>query len=150
MSPEPGRVLALDLGNVRVGVAVSDPLGLTAQPLETFRRGSPDEDLRQVRRLVASRGVDHVVVGNPLLLSGEAGEQSRQAEQFAQRLREGLDGVTVSLWDERLSSVQAEREMTADNVGRRKRRMAVDAIAAALILQSFLDARRSREEGRPV
>ncbi len=141
-------MLALDLGDVRVGVAISDPLGWTAQPLETFRRGTPAEDLRTIRGLVESHGVRCVVVGNPLLLSGEAGERSLQAAEFARQLREGLAGIEVTLWDERLSTVEAERVLIAGNVRRRKRRQAVDTVAAALILQSYLDAQgRSRGSG---
>jgi len=142
-----GRILALDLGDVRVGVAVSDPLGVTAQPLPTLRRASPDEDVARIGALVESLGVGRVVVGNPLLLSGEVGARSRQASEFAERLRAALPEVSVELWDERLSTVQAERALIEGNVRRRRRKQSVDAVAAVLILQSYLDAHERRERG---
>jgi putative Holliday junction resolvase len=134
---DPGRVLALDLGDSRVGVAVSDPLRITAQPLIPIRAA----DLNQVRELVREHEVGCVVVGDPLLLSGVAGERSRRAREFADRLRRRLPGVAVELWDERLSTVQAERVLTAGHVRRDRRKGVIDSLAAVLILQSYLDAR---------
>lgn len=147
MSAGRGRVLALDLGDIRVGIAVSDPLGVTAQPLETLRRASAEDVLARVGELAGSLGVSHVVVGNPLLLSGEQGSRSREAQGFAERLRQALPGVTVELWDERLTTVQAERILIEGGVRRRRRRKSVDTIAAALILQSYLDARERHGPG---
>jgi putative Holliday junction resolvase len=135
-----GRVLALDLGEVRVGLALSDPLGITAQPLPTLQRTSMKKDLRFLDDLVRERGVVRVVVGLPLMLSGEEGPGAVAAREFAERLDRRLDGVEIELWDERLTSVEAERTMLAADVSRKKRKQSVDAMAAVLILQSYMDA----------
>lgn len=135
-----GRLLALDLGSVRVGVAVSDPLGLTASPSGWFPRRGPVKDVAAVRDLVVEHEAVGVVVGHPLRLTGEAGDTARESEAFAERLRAGGIDVPVILWDERLTTVQAERAMIEGGVRREKRRGAVDAVAAAILLQSYLDA----------
>lgn len=139
MSRPRGRLVALDLGEVRVGVAVSDPLGLTASPAGWFPRRGGARDLESVRRLVAEHEAVGVVVGHPLLLSGVEGDKAKESEAFAERLRAGIE-VPVVLWDERLTTVQAERAMIEGGVRREKRRGAVDAVAAAILLQSYLDA----------
>ena len=142
MTDGPSRVLALDLGDRRIGYAVSDPLGLTAQPAGELESKSPARNVEAVRALVESRDVRCVVVGHPLLLSGEAGERAEQARRFADLLRGALPGIAVELWDERLTTRQAERVLLAGNVRRGRRRQVVDRMAAALLLQSWLDARR--------
>lgn len=136
------RVLALDLGEVRIGLAVSDPLGVTAQPLGFLRRHGEASDALSIRALVEEHGAGRVVVGHPLLLSGDRGSRAEHAERFAERLRSRLPGdVAVVLWDERLTTAEAERILLSDGVRRRRRREVVDAMAAVLILQSWLDAR---------
>jgi putative Holliday junction resolvase len=144
VSDAPGRILALDYGEVRLGLALSDELGLIAQPLETIRRVGPRKDLAAIEQRVREHGVTRVVVGLPLLLSGEEGEAARGARRFAARLEKRLRGVTVSFWDERLTTVEAERTLVTGEVRRRKRRQTVDALAASLILQGYLDARATR------
>jgi len=141
MTVPKGRVLAVDLGDVRVGVAVSDPLGVTAQPLPTIPARIAGGAVGAVAALIGEHGAGEVVVGLPLLMSGEEGERARLARSFARRLSERVPGVVVTLWDERLSSVEAERRMGEGGVRSRDRRGRVDAVAAALILQSYLDAR---------
>jgi putative Holliday junction resolvase len=136
-----GRVLALDLGEVRIGLALSDPLGITANPLEPLMSAGVRKDLERVVGLVGEHGVVTVVVGLPLLLSGEEGQGAAAARRFAARLRERLGDVDVELWDERLTTVQAERTLIAANVKRRKRRQVVDGLAAVLILENYLDSR---------
>jgi putative Holliday junction resolvase len=122
-------------------MACSDPLGLTAQPVGALRRVGPRKDLDAIRKTVDELGVGLVVVGLPLLLSGEEGSQAIAAREFADRLRKRLpSGVEVAFWDERLSSAEVERAMISDNVRRRKRRERVDALAAVVILQGYLDA----------
>lgn len=148
MSDLPGRVLGIDLGTKRIGLALSDPLGITAQPLETLNRVGPRKDLRALEDCVRRNGVTRVVVGLPLLLSGEEGSQAAAAREEAERLRQRLGNVPVVLWDERLTTVQAERAMLEGNVRRRKRKTRVDALAAVLILQGYLDA-GSPETGSP-
>jgi putative Holliday junction resolvase len=138
-----GRTLAVDLGDVRVGLALSDPLGISAQPLESLPRVGPRKDLERIARLVEDAGVSTVVVGLPLLMSGEEGPRALAAREFAERLGRRLRGVGVELWDERLTTVQAERALISSNVRRGKRRSVVDAAAAILILQNWLDARSS-------
>lgn len=139
MNPASGRVLALDLGAVRVGLAISDPLGITAQPLGVIPREGRAKLVLRVRGLIEEHGAARILVGHPLLLSGEAGEKARDAEDIAAALRDAV-GLPVRLWDERLSTRQAERALLEGNVRRERRRGSVDAMAAALILQSFLDA----------
>jgi putative Holliday junction resolvase len=134
-----GRILGLDLGRRRIGVAVSDPSGLLASPEGSIEvRGSP-EGLAEVCDLMERYGVARVVVGHPLLLDGTAGEEARQVEAWAERLRERVS-VPVELWDERLSTVAAERALLEGGMRREKRRLHRDAVAAALMLQSYLDA----------
>jgi putative Holliday junction resolvase len=139
LSGGPGRVLAIDLGTVRVGLALSDPLRITGQPMGRLERRILGKDLRALIDIVTEKDVSTVVLGHPLLMSGAAGERAQDAEKFAERLRAALP-CPVVLWDERLTTVQAERALREGNVDGRKRRQVVDAAAAALLLQSWLDA----------
>lgn len=148
MSESSGRVLALDLGDARVGLAISDPLGVTAQPAGRLECRGRERRLRRLRDLIAERGVVKVVVGRPLLLSGAVGPGAEKARAFADALAEAAPGIAVEMWDERLTTVEVERAMIADNVRRRRRREVVDSLAAVLILQSYLDARAFRGAGR--
>jgi len=141
------RWLGLDLGSKTIGVAISDPSGLVAQPLVTLERQDEARDLTRVAELARSHEVGGIVVGWPRRLDGSAGPEAVAAERFAEALRkEGAWAVT--LWDERLTTVQAERALIAADLSRRRRRQVIDRMAAVLILQSFLDARRAREAPR--
>jgi len=135
---ERGRVLGLDLGDARIGVAISDDGRRLAVPIGTIRTGAP-RDLKSIAELVREHSVALVVLGHPLHLSGEAGERAHHAERFAEALRAILP-VPVALQDERLSTVQAERALREAGVKRRVRRRHVDPSAATVILQSWLDA----------
>ena len=135
------RVIGLDLGEVRIGVAVSDPEGRVAVPSGTILVKGPPADLKTVAALVREHDAEAVVVGHPKSLSGERGGAARHAEGFADGLRMILE-VPVHLQDERLSTVEAERGLRAAGAGGRDRRRAVDQAAAAVILQSWLDGRR--------
>ena len=140
------RFLGLDVGNRRIGVAVSDELGLTAQPvltLERKRTGSDvsRDDLRSLARLARRFSVAGMVVGNPLHLSGELSPQGARTQAFAAQLGE-LTGLTIHLWDERLSSREAHQILYEAGHARQEHRRVVDQVAAALILQSFLDRAR--------
>jgi putative Holliday junction resolvase len=146
-SSAPGRALGLDLGDARIGVAISDPERRLAVPLGTVRTGAP-ADLRAVAALVREHGVTLVVVGHPLRLAGGAGQQARRAEEFAQALR-GVLEVPVVLHDERLSTAEADRRLREAGANGRSRRRAVDRSAAAVILQSYLDAHRGSDHGTP-
>jgi putative Holliday junction resolvase len=133
-----GRVLALDLGDVRIGVAISDPQRRLAVPLGVVRTGAP-ADLKAIRAIVQENDVTLVVVGDPVLLSGERGDRSLKADGFASALRAMLQ-VPVELQDERLSTVEAERALRSAGASGREARRSVDQSAAAVILQSWLDA----------
>ncbi|HEU4366115.1 MAG TPA: Holliday junction resolvase RuvX [Candidatus Krumholzibacteria bacterium] len=131
------RILAIDPGERRVGLAVSDPLGITAQGLPTLDRRRDGDVVGRVRALLAEYDVERIVVGYPLALSGRETEASRLASAMAEELRAAF-GLPVDLWDERLSSAEAERTLR----GARAEKGAVDRLAAVLILQGYLDARR--------
>jgi putative Holliday junction resolvase len=133
-----GRVLGLDLGDARIGVAISDDDRRMAVPLGTIRTGAP-ADVRAIAGLVREHGVTLVVVGHPLLLSGVAGERAHHAERFAAALH-GLLEIPVELHDERLSTAEADRALRTAGASGRERRRAVDRSAATVILQSWLDA----------
>ncbi len=135
------RVLALDLGQKRTGVAVSDPSGTLASPLTTIQRRSPSEDFDAVKALVVEHNVERVVVGVPRSLSGRAGPQARRAEEYARALSQRA-GVPVTTVDERYSTVEAERKLREAGARPSKERERVDAAAAAVILQSYLDSER--------
>jgi len=139
-APERGPVLALDLGDARIGVAVSDPDRRLAVPVGTVRTGAPD-DLKAIASIVRERGVTLIVVGHPLHLSGAAGERAGHAQAFAEALRSFV-GVPVVLHDERLSTKEAERALREAGVTGRARRRVVDRSAAVVILESYLAAAR--------
>src|SRR5688500_3636421 len=135
------RVMALDVGNRRIGVAVSDSLLLTAQGRPTLERTSWAADLRHLQQIVEQDEVHQIVVGQPLHMSGEQSRQSLKIARFADKLQKALR-VPVVLWDERLTSFAAEEHLESMGLKWRERRKHVDRIAAALILQSFLDSRQ--------
>jgi putative Holliday junction resolvase len=143
VSELPGRILGLDLGDARIGLALSDPLGITAQPAGKIDSGGTTANLRRIRAFIAEHQVVEVVVGLPLHLSGESGARAERAREFARRLGSALPGVSVEMWDERLTTAEAERAMISGNVRRRRRREMIDTLSAVLILQSYLDARSS-------
>lgn len=138
MSDVPGRILGLDFGKRRIGLALSDELGVTAQGLPTLRRSNRTEDLTFLSELIHGRQVTRVVVGHPLNMNGSEGAQARQAAQFGRTLAKRC-GVEVTLWDERLTTREAQRVLKNSGVGLRKRQEVVDKLAAVLILQSYLD-----------
>jgi len=133
------RILALDPGTKRIGVALSDELGWTAQPLETFARRSLEADVAHIRDLVERHGVRRVLVGMPIRLDGRLGPEAEGVQQFMAVLERALT-VPVTGWDERLTSKSAEHLLIEANVSRRKRKGAVDRVAAAILLQSYLES----------
>lgn len=135
-----GRVLALDVGDVRIGVAVSDPLGMIAQPLEVYRRVGYGPDCRYVEALCARYEADTVLLGLPLNMDGTAGAQAQKAMAFGEVLQKA--GLHVVYQDERLTTVTAERALLEDNMSRSDRRQTVDKVAAAVILESWLNAQK--------
>ena len=145
--PRPPRYLALDVGSRRIGVAVSDELGLTAQPVLTLeRRRNLREDLRSLARLCRRYDVAGIVVGNPLSLDGETTAQAAKVHAFAAELGE-LSKLPIHLWDERLTSQEAHQILYEAGHARQSHRRLVDQVAATLILQSFLDDQQFRASG---
>lgn len=141
----PPRYLGLDVGNRRIGVAVSDELGLTAQPVLTLeRRRNQREDLRSLARLCRRFDVTAIVVGNPLHLSGEDSPQAIKTRSFAAELAE-LSGLPIHFWDERLTTDEAHQILYEAGHPRQEHKRVVDQVAATLILQSFLDEKQRPE-----
>jgi putative Holliday junction resolvase len=134
----PGRILAVDFGTKRIGLAVSDPLGLTAQGLPTRQRTRTEDDVRHIRALAADLGVELVLVGNPIGQNGEPTAMAKLASGFANKLARRV-ACPVRLWDERLTTAEAFRVLRDSGIGIEKRRQARDRMAAVLLLQSYLD-----------
>jgi len=134
------RILGLDYGDRRIGVALSDAFGWTAQGLETIERKREGDDFRRIEQLVREHDVEAIVVGLPKNMNGTIGPRGDICTAFAEQLRQTLS-LPVHLWDERLTTVAATRALLEADVSRRKRKMAVDKMAAALLLQNYLDAR---------
>jgi len=134
------RILAIDFGMKRMGIAVSDALGITAQGLQTLERTNMEYDLRHIHDLVQEYSAERVVIGNPLGHRGNETGMSQRAAAFAEKLRRRLD-CPVELWDERLTSVEANRMLRDSGMSIEKRRRAVDRVAVTLLLQGYLDRR---------
>lgn len=135
-----GRILALDLGKKRIGLAMSDQLGITAQGLPTLQRTNIREDLDALARLIGQHGVTLLLVGNPLHMSGKEGRQTEYTREFADRLQKKT-GLEVRFWDERLTTVEAQRVLRESGISIEKRARAVDRLAAVILLESYLDRR---------
>jgi len=138
-----GRLLGIDPGTRRIGVALSDPSGSIASPYSTIEARDEDADVQAIAAVAAENDVEEIVVGYPKKMDGTPGPAAEAASSLADRLRDRT-GIAVTLWDERLSSVQADRAMLGQGEKRRTRREATDRVAAAIVLQSYLDAKRSR------
>jgi putative holliday junction resolvase len=136
-----GRVLALDLGKRRIGLALSDELGITAQGLETLERSNIREDLARLAQLASEKNVALILMGNPLHMSGHEGRQAEYARDFGERLREAT-GLPIEYRDERLTTVEAQRVLRQSGISIQKRAKAVDRLAAVILLESYLDSRR--------
>jgi len=145
MSELPGRLLALDVGDRRVGVAVSDLTGRLARPLTIIVRRSKREDFSKIARLVEEQKATGLVVGFPLNMDDSVGPQARRVQRYAAALEKAVP-VPVVLWDERLSSEEAAERLRAAAGKRRRRRKYLDDAAAAVILQEYLDAQGNRQE----
>ena len=133
------RILALDVGKRKIGIAISDALGITAQPLETLIRKNKDADFEQIKKIVGDMNASKIIVGLPLNMNGTAGHQAKETYGFAEELKERLK-IQVQLWDERLSTIEANRVLLQADMSRKKRKKLDDKIAAQLILQSYLNA----------
>lgn len=133
--------MGLDLGDKTIGVAVSDPMGWTAQGIEVIRRqGSIDVEIRRLRELITEYGVELILLGLPKNMNGTVGDQGQKTIQYAGQLEKSL-GLPVQLWDERLSTAAAGRALLEADMSRAKRKKVIDKVAAAVILQGYLDYR---------
>ena len=139
--PREVRILALDVGEKRIGLAVSDPLGITAQGLEVLTRRDPETDLARLIEVARQWGVQEIVLGLPRHMDGRPGKAVPEILELGRRLKEAL-GVKVATLDERLTTAEAERVLLQADLSRRRRRQVVDRLAAVLILQGYLDQRR--------
>lgn len=132
-----GRLLALDVGKKRIGLAVTDELGITAQGIETFQRTRIREDLDRLKQIATQWNVSGLLVGQPLHMSGSESAQSLYTREFAERLQRHLD-LPLVFWDERLTSAEAERLLRAGGASLDQRKQSVDRMAAVLLLESYL------------
>ncbi|MBP1930468.1 Holliday junction resolvase RuvX [Ammoniphilus resinae] len=135
------RIMGLDLGDKTIGVAVSDELGWTAQGVETIKRETLTKDFERLKQLVVEYNVEEIVVGLPKNMNGTIGPRGELSRSFAEKARETL-GLPVILWDERLTTVAAEKMLVAADVSRKKRKQVIDKMAAVMILKGYLDARK--------
>ncbi len=134
------RILALDVGSKRIGIAISDPLGITAQGLETLQRQNKRLDFAQLEQVIRQHRVSEIVIGLPLRMTGGEGIQAEKMQVFAVQIRQRFR-LPVHLWDERLTSAQANRLLRETDMSIKRRGEVVDQMAAVLILQSWMDAR---------
>ena len=139
MTPAKPRILALDLGKKRIGLAISDPLGITAQGLPNLVRINKRTDLAALGELARERQIGLILMGNPINMRGTEGRQSGWVREFAAVLGRST-GLPVKLWDERLTSVEAGRVLRSSGIGIAKRAAAVDRLSAVILLQSYLDS----------
>ncbi|HUV03736.1 MAG TPA: Holliday junction resolvase RuvX [Armatimonadota bacterium] len=140
------RIMGLDVGDKTIGVAVSDELGITANPVTVIQRtASLKKDIGEVRRIAEAGGVERIVVGMPLMLDGTMGIQAEKVAGFVEALRRRVR-IPVDVWDERLTTVEVERVLVEMDQSRAKRRKVIDKLAAAVILKSYLD-RQSAKAG---
>ena len=145
------RIMGLDFGDRSIGIALSDEAGLIASPRDTLRRSSLEKDLGWLTELAREEGVEEILVGMPLSLDGSEGPQAKKVTAFIDALQQ-YSGLHVLPWDERLTTVAAERALIEGNVSRARRRKIIDQVAAAVMLQGYLDYRslsRDRHENSP-
>jgi len=132
------RIMALDVGSRTIGIACSDALLMTAQGIETIRRTSLENDFKRLSELITEYEVHELVVGMPKNMNGTKGERAEKTEEFVGKMKEVID-LPITFWDERLSTVMAERQLIAADVSRKKRKDVIDKMAAVVILQGYLD-----------
>lgn len=135
------RIMGLDVGDKTIGIAISDELGWTAQGLEVLRRTNLKQDLNRLKELVNQYEIKSIVVGLPKNMNGTIGPRGEICKEFANKIKEKITIADVILWDERLSTVSAERALLEADVSRKKRKKVIDKMAAAIILQNFLDSK---------
>lgn len=134
------RIIALDVGDKTIGIAVSDQLGLTAQGVEVIRRTSPENDFKRLTELVQNYEAETILIGLPKNMNGTIGVRGEIVQQFTEKVKVTFPGCKIILWDERLSTVAAEKVLISADVSRAKRRKVIDKMAAVFILQGYLDS----------
>ena len=137
------RIVALDVGDRRIGIAVSDPLGYTAQPIETYTRVGYGPDTRHIAQIAQRYETDQILCGLPLNMDGTQGFQTQKVREFAAKLKEA--GLLVEFYDERMTTMLAEHALLEADMSRDNRKKKVDMVAAVMILQSYLDAKAAEE-----
>ena len=136
-----GRIMGLDIGDKTIGVAVSDIMGITAQGVKTIRRESKKKDIEELKNIIKERQVNKIVSGLPKNMNGTLGPQGEKVQKFSELLKEETN-LPIEFWDERLSTVAAERSLIEGNVRRENRKKVIDMLAAVIILQGYLDSKR--------
>lgn len=137
-----GRIMGLDVGDKTIGVAVSDLIGLTAQGIKTIKRVGKKKDIEALKEIIKERQVNKIVSGLPKNMNGTLGPQGEKVIKFCELLEEET-GIKIEYWDERLSTVAAERTLIQGNVRRENRKGVIDMVAAVIILQGYLDRQRN-------
>ncbi|MDI6600720.1 MAG: Holliday junction resolvase RuvX [Thermoanaerobacteraceae bacterium] len=135
------RILGIDLGDKTIGLAVSDPTGLFSQPVKTLNRIGIKKDIEAVKEVITEYQIEKIVIGLPRNMNGSLGPQSEKIMQFANSLKE-VTGLEVVLWDERLTTVAAEKVLLEADLSRKKRKRVIDSVAASIILQGYLESQR--------
>lgn len=133
------RYLSLDIGDKTIGIAVSDPLGFTAQGVKTIQRTSAKNDVKELGDLISQYEVETLIIGLPKNMNGTEGERCELVRKFAAKVQKAYPAVNQIFWDERLSTVAAEKSLIAADVSRKKRKKVIDKMAAVYILQGYLD-----------
>ncbi len=133
------RILGLDLGEKRIGLAISDPLGITAQGLETIQRTSKEEDIKKIKEIIGIYKVEKIIVGLPINMDGTQGKQAERVKKFANLLKKQAQ-IPIEFWDERLSTVESQKFFLQANIRWEKAKHSVDRVAAQIILQGYLDS----------
>ncbi len=136
-----GRIMGLDVGDRTIGVAVSDLMGLTAQGVTTIKRESKKKDIEELKKIIKERNVKYIVSGLPKNMNGTIGPQSEKVMKFCELLKEET-GLDIDYWDERLTTVSAEKMLIDGDVSRKNRKKVIDKLAAVLILQTYLDFKK--------
>ena len=143
LTKEKLRILGIDYGEKRIGVAISDPLGITAQGVAVFGKGSTyAEDIKEIKKIIKQyEGIDEIVVGLPKTLKGEIGPSAQKVLEFVEALKKAFK-IAILAWDERLTTAQAEKTLQTAGLNSKKRRSVIDKTAAAYILQSYMDCKK--------
>ncbi len=137
-----GRIMGLDIGDKTIGVAVSDLMGLTAQGVTTIKRVGKKKDIEEIKKIIEERQVNKIVSGLPKNMNGTVGPQGEKVQKFCELLKAETN-LPIEFWDERLSTVAAERSLIEGDVSRQKRKKVIDMLAAVIILQGYLDLQRN-------